>query len=1318
MANLPAGLVLRVNAVPVRSTDDRTQVRPHLAQPMTDRPPVSDPSEPPAHTAGGQGRVPAAAVTWLWRLTLVLFFVLAVLLLALRELVLPRADEQRDWLAGRIAQASGLAVHISALRADWPGLRMRLQAEGVIVGEGDAALRLERVDAELGWSSFLGGTPYFHRVSLTGADLGVVREADGSLRVAGVSLGDVERNATAGGGFAAWLLNQGEVAVIDARLLWEDRLREAPPLQLEHFGLRVERSGGRYRFGLQGEPDAAIAARIDMRGDFVSDRPDDLTRWDGQIYSRIDDARLDGLAPWVHYPLSLSGRGTVEAWLQIRGGQPQSASVDFSLADFAVQLDPALPELAGVRVQGRLSAMQQGGEKRFELKAFELDGEDGLRVDATDVDLRFAPDRGSLRLSGVDLAVLVRLASHLPLSESLRELIARYEPGGQLQALRLEWAGASDAPLLTQLEGRFAGLSIRPTEGLPGVAGLTGELRGDARRGRFTLASRDAVLDVPQVFVHSRLQFDQLDAEGGWGEGAQGLEVRVDKAQFRNPDVSGEMSGVYRPAVGDLGEVDVSARLTRAEGNSVWRYLPDIIDEDTRDWLQRGILDAKVHDARLSLRGGLDDFPFEDGSGEFVVTVDLREGRLEYAPGWPQINDITASLRFEGPGLRLNAPSARIFGVELRDVVADLPDLDTRNRKPMTITGTAHGATGDFLRFVSESPVRERVDGFTDGMSADGEGVLDLKLVMPLYDIDATTVDGAYRFAANRIVVTDWLPPVEAASGLVRFSESAFGIEGGKGRAFGEPLEISARTVAAGEVRFNVGGGASMRALSDHYGLAAFSHLSGRTPWQASVATGKGGTRVDVRASLVGVSSSLPSPFNKRAPEPWPLRVEVGFSGAGRDIVGRIPDRLEFAFSGEQGQGGFQIERGGIAIASPLVMPERGIGLAATLDQLDLDAWRSVTAAQGERADLPITALDIEVGRMRMFGYDLNHLELVAAASESAWGGRIASDLVGGGFAWQGDGAGTLALHLDHLKLGRREVSETELVRMLREESQRTSLPDMDIVAEHFYLNDRELGRLDMEARNENGEWLLDSVVIESPDARFSARGVWQPGSSMQTRLEVGLEANDIGAFLTRFGYADMVRRGKARLSGDLAWRGVPTRIDYPTLDGAFRLEAVDGRFAQLEPGVGRLLGVLSLQALPRRLKLDFRDVFSEGFAFDRIGGNVSLRSGILASEDFEISGPAAKVWIAGTADVMKETQDLKVVVQPALTDSVAIGAAAGLVNPVAGVIAYLAQKIMNDPIERMFAYGYAVTGRWDDPVVERLPVGQGRRAAEGAAPQ
>jgi uncharacterized protein YhdP len=218
---------------------------------------------------------------------------------------------------------------------------------------------------------------------------------------------------------------------------------------------------------------------------------------------------------------------------------------------------------------------------------------------------------------------------------------------------------------------------------------------------------------------------------------------------------------------------------------------------------------------------------------------------------------------------------------------------------------------------------------------------------------------------------------------------------------------------------------------------------------------------------------------------------------------------------------------------------------------------------------------------------------------------------------------------------------------------------------------------------------------------------------------------------LKRFGFPDPIRGAPTKISGQLEWPGAPSDFEPDVLSGTLDIDVGAGQFTKIDPGIGKLLGVLSLQALPRRLTLDFRDVFSEGFAFDTIAGKTRITKGVMATDDLRLAGPAARVDISGEADLAKETQRLNVRVLPSLSSTFSAGTAGAamlllaanpLVAAAVGAGAFLAQKVMKDPLEQMFAYDYRISGSWSDPVVERVgtrapPAAPGAPAAAPAAP-
>jgi uncharacterized protein YhdP len=264
------------------------------------------------------------------------------------------------------------------------------------------------------------------------------------------------------------------------------------------------------------------------------------------------------------------------------------------------------------------------------------------------------------------------------------------------------------------------------------------------------------------------------------------------------------------------------------------------------------------------------------------------------------------------------------------------------------------------------------------------------------------------------------------------------------------------------------------------------------------------------------------------------------------------------------------------------------------------------------------------------------------------------------------------------------------------------------VAAEAFFTRGSNVGKLEVVAQPMGIDWQIQKLSVVNDAGRIDAHGMWHGGRDPQTQLDVKVDAKEAGAFLKRFAMPDAIRGAPTTIEGQLAWTGAPSDFDYPTLSGNFSVRSGAGQFLKADPGVGRLLGVLSLQALPRRITLDFRDVFSEGFAFDNIVGTVGIRNGVMHTDKLRLSGPAAGVDIAGDVDLERETQQLRVRVQPSLSSSVSAGAAAlFLANPLVGAAVgagtLLAQRMLNNPIEQMFSYEYGVSGSWDDPVVQRL---------------
>lgn len=1267
---------------------------------------------------------------------LILCIVCASVVLVARHWLLPQVDSYRPQIERMLGDALERDVRIDSIGANWSGLHPHLALRGLTLLDeaGQPALRLEEVDAALGFSSLIRGRLHLHRLDVNGPELQIRRDATGVMYVAGLAL----RQDGQRGGFLRWLLSQGQINIRDARLDWQDETRPgSPPLQLSRVNFRLDNSGRQHRFGLLAQPPAALAKTLELRGDIQLPDVADLNTASGELFVSLEGADIAVWQAWVDYPVELPrGRGAARAWANFDGPSLTAVTGELALSDVLLRLLPDLPQLELVSLSGRISAEHLSRTQvSASARQLQLITRDGVRVRPTSVDLKWQaasdgrPGHGELSASVLDLAALTRLSTHMPLPDALRERLRQYAPHGRLNDLDAGWTGDLSAPDSFRVSAQLDRIGFSAYGDLPGVTALSGRLEGSDARGTVTVDAPGLVLDLPGVFPEPQFTFAQFRLRAGWTRADGETAVALESIAFRNADTEGEFNGRYLTAGGGPGELSLDGRLLRSDARAIWRYLPLSLGSDTRDWVRTALVAGSAPEATLKLRGKLDDFPFDRGrSGVFQVKVKAEDVTVAFGGTWPALTGLDADVLFEGRRMLITSRDGRILNTKLGLTTAEIPDLEAAEEL-LLVRGSTSGATSEFLRYIDASPVAERIDHFTTGMRAEGNGRLNVSLAIPLRRSHEAKIEGDYTFAGNRLVIDDALPPLTDAGGKVAFTDSSLTIRNAQATALGFPMTLEVSSAGGGVVNVIARGRASIDALRTRFQQPWLSSLSGTAGWQARMGVRKNGMDMTVDADLAQIASTLPAPLGKAAGEAMALKIERTGTldlreSARRGLPAIGPERelLRITLGSmasadilrRSTPAGWVIERGAIGLPQQPAIPERGLALSLRSETLDVDALRRAFAVPADPApapagapddDFPLGRVKVDAKNVRLMGHWLEAVKIDAQRQGDAWDIDLASAQARGRVSWSGQGKGRLQARFEQLLIN------TESERSVQAPAAETAdeldeLPALDIEADRFVLDGKALGKLELQASNERRAWLIDRLALTMPEGSFVSSGAWgkptgDVGGVRETRLDFTIDTNDAGKLLGRLGHVDALRRGTAGMSGTLGWNGSPLTIDYPSLSGSFKLKATNGQFSKINPGAGRLLGILSLQALPRRITLDFRDVFSEGFAFDLIEGTVAVERGIMKTDDFELAGPAARVRIVGSADVAAETQNLTVQVQPALSDSLSVGVL--IANPAVGVATYLAQKVLRDPLGQIFAFRYAITGSWDDPVVVKM---------------
>jgi uncharacterized protein (TIGR02099 family) len=1293
---------------------------------------LNDPSPPPAtptrrllrlHPLRLLGRMSVMTYRVLMVLVLVAGFGTAALVLSLRYYVLPNIDQHRERIAALISEASGQQVTIDGIAAQWNGLRPHLSLSGVVVhdAEGRPALELQRVETTLSWRSMAVGAARTRMLEIVGPSLTIRRAADGTLSVAGLPVaggGD--------GGFGRWVLAQRGIVIRDASVVWIDEARGAPELWLKQVNLRLESSGRRHRLGVTAVPPEGLAAPLDLRAEWRGNDLSRIAEWDGRVFVSLRDTSLSGWEAWVDLPGGVeSGSGAVRLWADLQAGRLVSLVSDVELAAVRARLAPGLAELAFDEMHGRLAWRQLADG--FELSATQLVlSQPGLpatpptlaRLRWHDPSARPAGGirqgvigqrnpRSELTASALEIAPWVALARQLPLDPQVHAMLASLAPAGRLSDVSIAWEGPVQAPTNWQVKGHFAGLSFAAHGQWPGLSGVSGSVDGSDRAGTLRLDSEGLRITMPTMFTRP-LAFDTFSGQVGWSGQGPKLSLQLAGLAFANADLAGTLSGEYRPLESTYGYADLTGALSRARATAVASYMPLRIGEDTRTWLARALLAGRATDVRMRLKGDLAEFPFTEGmrtrAGQFLLTVKAQGVELDYAPGWPKISDIDGDLVFRAERMEILPRSGTIAGVKLLRVRAIVPDI-VHHDEILEVTGEAESATADFLRFIAQSPVDGLLDGATREMEAQGRGRLALRLVLPLRHMVDTTLAGSYQFLGNRLVLDRDAPVLESVNGRLDFTESGIRVNGATAQVFGGPTAINVASQRDGTVRVGVSGRASAETLRRELPEALGQSLRGSTDWRATVNYRRKLGDLVLESSLAGLSIDLPPPFGKAAGDTMPLRIEQ-VSGVERDRIAlTLGGVLAAQVLRRIDAGKATVERASIVVgggAAP-VPERRGIAVSGTLKRVNVDAWRPLLAGlSGSGKGGPdLGDVDLRIGQVEAIGRQFNDVVVKTVGSPGGWEGSIASKEVSGDLAWQSQGKGRLVARLGRINLPPAQATQAALQQAKVADAE---LPALDVTVESFLLADKPLGRLQLVARPEGRDWRIERLRIVNPDATFQMDGLWQSWMAQpRTQVNVRLDIVDGGRLLTRLGYPEGVRGGAGRIEGPLSWAGSPQDLDVATLGGTLLVDISKGQFVTLEPGVGRLLGVFNLQNLPRRIALDFRDVFSEGFSFDEISGSMRIANGAGRLEGFRIQGPSARVLMTGEVNLAKETQNLQVRVTPALGDSLAL-AGALIGGPVAGIASFLVQRVLKDPLAQLATFDYAVTGTWAEPTVNRVP--------------
>ncbi len=1283
-----------------------------------------------------------------WARRLVLALLLPLLLLAAlgQWWLLPNLNHYRDGLANALSDALHMPAQIDAVSAERVGWRLGFRLRGVRLRDpktGAVLASFKRAAVTLNlWRSVREWRPAFGHIRLEGVNLTLEQGADGIPQLHADA--DVpETHAPALPDVARWLFDTGRLDIVGDQLTLRRRDGVSVPILHPYFQVRDTQYGQRLRFS------AALPPELGDHVQLTIERPrTDPQSWQGTFEFRADHLHLSRWPSLLGWQLPLSAmvateqipRGEILAALELRGDWRdwQPTRIEGRLRLSGVAPNPSLPVANPKRVQ--LSSPASFPQWKISSE-WELDGqrqETGWQLqgharftDSKDHVVAQSPftvhQTGELwqghihDLRAQDLAAWTALW----LDNPAQQWLATLNPQGNLPEIAIRIDPATSAYAATV---QIRDVTFQPVQGLPGLSPLTGTLEFTPHQSHITLDSRKVRINTAGL-LRAPITLDTLAGTVNWVPTADGFRVESAGLELANADCKARIEG--SATVADTGPLtlDLHGTLHDVAVGQIPRYLPTLLPSNGLAWLNRALVGGQAAGDWV-FRGALAHFPFDHDQGLFETRLQVENAILDYAPGWPRLEKLQAIVTFHNRGLRIETDRGSLLDAGAEHITAWIDDL---NHTIVRVQGHIKGPGATLWQALKDSPVGRELGDDLPNLRISGTNTLDLDLTIPLpANTHANRIKGQVGLLENNMTLPGWNLELSRLRGEVHFTEADLDAKDVQMLLRDEPTRLDLDLIGRENrraLRTRLRGQWGLRMLAGAQTAALERYISGKSAWEAvlMVPTGRRERRgetppftLDLSSELRGTAIRLPAPLGKSASEIRPIRINLRpREHTALDITLDYGEKIRAALQLTDFSRNPQLVRGELRInAGTAKLPDApGLAVIAQLPRWELTAFPTRSSPLSLREEKAFTddpnpwhtlrSLDARIGTLLIGRQTFSEVSLNATRQEDGMRVELDGDTLAGRVIVpdQPSPEQPIRATLRRLYLHQALDSSPSIPKHADASTfDPRQLPPLLLTATDVQLNDAELGQLRLVTLPRPDGLHIAEFSLDSKQQRIDAIGDWKWTTDGQaSRMQATLHSRALGETFTAFGYAETgIARGETAAELAVAWAAALPDFALDRLEGTLKLQIGPGQLLDVDPGVGRMVGVFNVQNLMRRLSLDFSDLFQSGMGFDHISGTFTFKQGQAYTDNLTIEAPAARIQIQGRAGLKERDYAQRITVTPKLGGALPIaGAIAG--GPAVGAAVLLAERLLQKGIEQATRYQYALTGSWDRPVMKLM---------------
>ncbi len=821
--------------------------------------------------------------------------------------------------------------------------------------------------------------------------------------------------------------------------------------------------------------------------------------------------------------------------------------------------------------------------------------------------------------------------------------------------------------------------------------------------------------------------------------------------RLRDTDGSGTANFTFElPDDGSSPLLDLEATGADIDAKATPRYLPaGRLSAKSLAWLDRAFPDGRVATASIEYRGPTRLFPFRGGEGTFIARGQFDRLTLDYDPRWIPVYGLKGEVEFHNAGLTARTVSGDVHGMRLRQAQVDIADFKSVE---LDIRANGTGDLGAALDFLKRSTVGPALGDRFMALEGKGDTAFEARLWLPVKRMDERKVDVTARLANAEVAQRGLSQKVTALSGPLQVLDRALVSPGLEGRFLGGPVSIAMTAEADAAAQstatlLTANGRAFVGPLKEFLGVPDVVKLNGAAAWQMRArfvpppvrkadAAQLAGTSPSARAmtqsyviesDLRGLGIALPDPVQKPASSTRPLHVEVELDGGPALTVRGSLGELRTVARLKRAGGRWAFDRAGVRAdgVAASIPGHEGVRIEGDVENFVLDDWLSLRSpnagaapAGARRLSDYLKAANVRIGTFGLLGYAWSDVRGLLQATPAGWQIDVAGpDATGKVLVpYELGGTAPLTLEMERLVLATKAGGGGG-----KSSTDPRQVPPIQARINEFELGGRKLGSVRAQLDRVPRGLAFTDVTAQSATFSAEAKGSWLSNEgatpaarSIATDVDLTLSSTDVQTTLKALGYGDVVAGSRGLLQAKLSWPGGPDAQALGRASGTVHIEIDDGQVLDLQPGAGRMLGLLSVAALPRRLSLDFSDLTDKGLAFDSVRGDFELKQGDAYTDNLLLTGPAADIGIAGRTGLGTRDYDQTAVVTGNIGATLPVaGALAG--GPVVGAAMLLFSQVFKEPLKGITRGYYRITGNWDEPQVERVVASDAKEAAAHA---